>query len=192
VRPLYDDGASSATAATRDYVLALDDAGGSGVAPLLNVFGGKITTYRRLAEGALARLAPYFPAAGGAWTARVPLPGGDFPVDGAAALTTSLRARFPFLTAYWAGRLVRAYGTDAAELLDGSRDVDGLGRDFGATLTEAEVRWLVGREFARSAEDILWRRSKLGLRMAPEGVAALRAFVAELVETPGAFSPAAE
>lgn len=188
VRPLYDDGASSATAATRDYVLALDDAG----APLLNVFGGKITTYRRLAEGALAKLAPFFPEAGGAWTARVPLPGGDFPVDGVAALTAEMRSRYPFLTAYWAGRLVRAYGTEAAVVLGDAPDAAALGRDFGATLTEAEVRWLVSREFARSADDILWRRSKLGLRMAPEGVAALRTFVANLVGTPGALSPAAE
>ena len=177
VRPLYDDGATSATAATRDYVLGLDDAGGSGGAPLLTVFGGKITTYRRLAEGALGRLAPFFPAAGGAWTARAPLPGGDFPVDGVAALTASLAARYPFLSRYWAGRLVRAYGTEAAAMLGDAAGVADLGRDFGATLTEAEVRWLVEREFARSADDILWRRSKLGLRLSPEGAAALRAFV---------------
>jgi len=188
VRPLYDDGAKSAAAATRDYVLALDDRG----APLLNVFGGKITTYRRLAEGALAKLAPFFPVAGGAWTARVPLPGGDFPVDGVAALTSALRARFPFLSAAWAARLVRAYGTEAGEVLGDAGDAAALGRDFGATLTEAEVRWLVAHEFARSAEDVLWRRSKLGLRVAPEGVAALRAFVAELVGTSGALTPAAE
>ena len=188
VRPLYDDGASSATAATRDYVLHLDDAG----APLLSVFGGKITTYRRLAESALAKLAPFFPSAGKAWTARVPLPGGDFPVDGVAALVAGLQARYPFLTPYWAGRLVRAYGTEAAEILGDARDPAGLGRDFGATLTEAEVRWLVAHEFARSADDILWRRSKLGLRIPPDGVAALRVFVAGLVEIPGALSPAAE
>jgi glycerol-3-phosphate dehydrogenase len=192
VRPLYDDGATSATAATRDYVLALDDAGGAGGAPLLTVFGGKITTYRRLAEGALAKLAPFFPAATGAWTARVPLPGGDFPIDAVAALTAELATRHPFLTPYWAGRLVRAYGTEAATLLAGAAAAADLGRDFGATLTEAEVRWLVEREFARSADDILWRRSKLGLRMAPEGVAALRAFVDALAKTPGALSPAAE
>lgn len=191
VRPLYDDGATSATAATRDYVLALDEAG-SGEAPLLNVFGGKITTYRRLAEGALAKLAPYFPEAGGAWTARVPLPGGDFPVDGAAALIDGLRARCPFLTAYWAGRLVRAYGTDAAVILGGATRAADLGRDFGATLTEAEVRWLVEREFARSADDILWRRGKLGLRMEAAEAEALASFVAELLATPGELSPAAE
>jgi glycerol-3-phosphate dehydrogenase len=113
VRPLYNDGARSATAATRDYVLSLDQTG----APLLNVFGGKITTHRRLAEGALARLAPFFPKAKAAWTARVPLPGGDFSHTGVAALTQDLQARFSFLTPAWAARLIRAYGTDAATLL---------------------------------------------------------------------------
>ena len=188
VRPLYDDGASSATAATRDYVLDLDTAGG---APLLNVFGGKITTYRRLAESALAKLAPTFPAAPGAWTARVPLPGGDFPHDGVAALTAGLRARYPFLTGYWAGRLVRAYGTEATAILGDARAAADLGRDFGATLTEAEVRWLVSREFARTADDILWRRSKLGLRLGKDQVAELDAFVAELAPSAGAMVPAA-
>ena len=94
VRPLYDDGASSATAATRDYVLSLDDTG----APLLNVFGGKITTYRRLAEAALAKLTPFFPKAGGDWTAGVALPGGDFAVDGVDDLVTRLRTDYPFLS----------------------------------------------------------------------------------------------
>ncbi len=188
VRPLYDDGASSATAATRDYVLALDDAG----APLLTVFGGKITTYRRLAEGALARLAPFFPEARPAWTARVALPGGDFPVDGVPALIAALRARYPFVGAYWAGRLVRAYGTEAETMLGGATAPADLGRDFGATLTEAEVRWLVTREFARSADDILWRRSKLGLRMQAGEAEALASFVATLVGPDGALSPAAE
>ncbi len=180
VRPLYNDGASSATAATRDYVLALDEDG----APLLNVFGGKITTYRRLAEGALAKLAPHFPQASGPWTARAPLPGGDFPHDGVADLTAALRARYPFLTAYWAGRLIRAYGTEAETVLGAADTAADLGRDFGATLTEAEVRWLVAQEFARSAEDILWRRSKLGLRMTPAQVEVLRDFVDGVVAMP--------
>lgn len=169
VRPLYDDGASSATAATRDYVLSLDDAG----APCLHVFGGKITTYRRLAEAALAKLAPHLPGAGGPWTAGVPLPGGDFPVDGADALAAALRRDHPFLTAPWANRLVRAYGTEAAQVLGGARTAADLGRDFGATLTESELRWMVGREWARDAEDVLWRRSKLGLRLTPEQAAAV-------------------
>ena len=169
VRPLYDDGASSATQATRDYVLRLDAAG----PPLLNVFGGKITTYRRLAESALARLAPYFPAATGAWTARVPLPGGDFPHDGFEALVARLAAAYPFLAPGHARRLARAYGTEAFALLGAAGAMADLGRDFGATLTEAEVRWLVAREYARTAEDIVWRRTKLGLRMTAAEIAAL-------------------
>jgi glycerol-3-phosphate dehydrogenase len=175
VRPLYDDGASSATAATRDYVLSLEDAG----APLLNVFGGKITTYRRLAEAALAKLAPFFPGAGKEWTAGVALPGGDFPVDGVEARVTGLRAAYPFLTDGWARRLVRAYGTDADEILGQAAEASDLGRDFGATLTEAEIRWLMTREFARSAEDVVWRRSKLGLRLTGDQIAGLESFMSE-------------
>jgi len=173
VRPLYDDGAKSATAATRDYVLSLDDAG----APMLNVFGGKITTYRRLAESALGKLGRFFPDAGAAWTAGVALPGGNFPVDGVPALVAALQARYPFVTDRWALRMVRAYGTDAMEILGDAKTDDDLGRDFGATLTEAEVRWLMTHEYARAAEDVVWRRSKLGLRMTPEEIAALDIFM---------------
>ena len=173
VRPLYDDGASSATAATRDYVLRVDAAG----APVLNIFGGKITTYRRLAEHALEKLAPFFPQAGAAWTARVPLPGGDFPVDGVAALTGRIRAAHPYLSAAHAARLVRTYGTEALALLGAARSFEDLGPDFGATLTGAEVNWLVAHEFARSAADILWRRTKLGLHLDPAQVAALDAYL---------------
>jgi len=176
VRPLYDDGARSATAATRDYVLSLDTDGG---APVLNVFGGKITTYRRLAEAALAKLAPHFPGLAPGWTARVPLPGGDFPVDGVAALVARLRAAHPFLTQGWAARLVRAYGTEAAELLAGAQSAADLGRDFGATLTEAELRWLATREYARSAEDVVWRRTKLGLRLDGAQIAAIEDYLGE-------------
>ncbi|MEJ6392620.1 glycerol-3-phosphate dehydrogenase [Gymnodinialimonas sp. 2305UL16-5] len=175
VRPLYDDGAKSATAATRDYVLSLD----KGDAPLLSVFGGKITTYRKLAEDAWDKLAQFFPQASGHWTAGVALPGGDFPVDGVANLVVDLRASFPFLTERWALRLVRGYGTDARTILGDARGADDLGRDFGATLTEAEVRWLIEKEYARSAADILWRRSKLGLRFSPDQVAALDSYVSD-------------
>ena len=172
VRPLYNDGAKSATAATRDYVLSLHAEGGG--APLLNVFGGKITTYRRLAEGALTRLAPFFPQAGDAWTAGVALPGGDFPVDGVAALLAQLQATFPFLPPRLARRLIRTYGTEAFLLLDGAGGMADLGRDFGAGLTEAEVDWLIAREYARSATDILWRRTRLGLHMSEEQAAAVQ------------------
>ena len=176
VRPLFDDGASSATAATRDYVLTLDEP--DGAAPLLNVFGGKITTYRRLSEQALARLRPFFPAASGDWTAGVPLPGGDFAHDGAARLAETLRARHGFLDATEAHRLVRAYGTEAAVMLEGAARREDLGEDFGAGLSAREVDWLCTREFARSADDILWRRSKLGLRIGAEGRARLEAHLA--------------
>ncbi|MRX50112.1 glycerol-3-phosphate dehydrogenase [Paracoccus sp. S-4012] len=174
VRPLYDEGARSATAATRDYVLSLDATGPA----CLHVFGGKITTYRRLAEHALERLAPHVPAMSAPWTAGAALPGGDFPVDGLPALTADLRRRHPFLTARWAARLARAYGTEAAAMLGGATSAAGLGRDFGATLTEAELRWMMTREWARTAEDAVWRRSKLGLRLEAGQIAAIDAFMA--------------
>ncbi|MFN3954509.1 MAG: glycerol-3-phosphate dehydrogenase [Pararhodobacter sp.] len=175
VRPLYDDGARSATAATRDYVLKLD---GSAGAPVLNVFGGKITTYRRLAEAALARIGTVLPLARGDWTAGVALPGGDFAVDAFATVVAELRARHPFLTLAWARRLVRAYGTEAHAVMGGARSAEELGHDFGATLSEAELRWLMQHEYARSAEDVLWRRSKLGLRLDPAQQAALADWMA--------------
>ena len=175
VRPLYDDGAKSATAATRDYVLSLDTGAG---APVLNVFGGKITTYRRLAEAALARVAEALGPVAPAWTAGVPLPGGDFAVDGVEALIGDLRARHPFLDDAWARRLVRAYGTDAARILGDARAAADMGRDFGATLTEAELRWLIAHEYVRTAEDVVWRRSRLGLRLGADEIAALDDWIA--------------
>jgi glycerol-3-phosphate dehydrogenase len=196
VRPLYNDGAKSATAATRDYVLKLDENG----PPLLNVFGGKITTYRRLAESALAKLTPFFPKATAAWTARVALPGGDFPQGHVAALTARLKSQYPFLTPYWAGRLIRAYGTEAFTILGQAGTAEALGRDFGATLTEAELRWLMAREYAVTAADVVWRRSKLGLRMTADQIEELNRFMAEegraqaggADATAHAVSPAAE
>ena len=169
VRPLYDDGAKSATAATRDYVLSVDDSG----PVILSVFGGKITTYRKLAEQALAKLRPHFPDAGAAWTAEVPLPGGDFPVDGFDALVADLKRDFGFLDDFWARRLVRAYGTDARTILGSAGSAADLGRMFGAGITEAELRWLMEKEYARMAEDVVWRRSKLGLRLTNDEIAAI-------------------
>lgn len=170
VRPLYDEGASSATAATRDYTLKIDRSAG---APVLNVFGGKITTYRRLAESALAKIGHALGAKGAPWTAGAALPGGDFPVGGVGRLIAELRAAYPFLDEFWSRRLVRAYGTEARQVLGEARGAAELGRDFGATLTEREVTWLMDREFACAAEDVVWRRSKLGLRLTAEQVAAL-------------------
>jgi glycerol-3-phosphate dehydrogenase len=174
VRPLYDDGASSATAATRDYTLKVEAQGG---APILNIFGGKITTYRKLAEDAMEKVVPFFPKATGHWTAGVPLPGGDFEVDGFDRLVERLKGDFAYLTPFWARRLVRAYGTLAWDLLEGAGAQEDLGRDFGATLTEREVRWLMQYEYARRAEDIVWRRNKLGLRLTKEEIAGIDAFM---------------
>ncbi|WP_417210297.1 glycerol-3-phosphate dehydrogenase [Antarctobacter sp.] len=170
VRPLYDDGASSATAATRDYTLKVDTSGG---APLLNIFGGKITTYRRLAESALEKVGEHLTLQKAKWTAGVPLPGGDFPVDGVTRLVSELKASFPFLSDFWAMRLVRAYGTQAAGILGDARESADLGHDFGATLTEAEIDWLIDNEFVRTASDVIWRRSKLGLRLSAEQIGVL-------------------
>jgi glycerol-3-phosphate dehydrogenase len=163
VRPLYDDGASSATAATRDYVITLAD--DSPVAPLLNIFGGKITTYRKLAETSLAKFAPFFPDMPGKWTEGVPLPGGDFPVDGVDNLLADIRKRYPFLDEKWAKRLLRAYGTNVFEMMGDASSPNSLGQHFGWNLYAREVDWLRDKEFAKSADDILWRRSKIGLRL---------------------------
>ncbi|WP_370341975.1 glycerol-3-phosphate dehydrogenase [Pararhodobacter marinus] len=176
VRPLYDDGARSATAATRDYVLDLDTSAG---APVLNVFGGKITTYRKLAESALHKLAAHLPMQGD-WTAGVALPGGDFPVDGVPDLIADLRADYPFLTQRWARRLVQAYGTEARAILGEAASADDLGADFGATLTAREVDWLIAHEYARTPEDVLWRRGKLGLHLDAGQVAWLSEYMARV------------
>lgn len=167
VRPLYDDGASKAQEATRDYVLKLDEPAGS--APLLSVFGGKITTSRRLAEAAVQKLAAAVPALRAApWTAGASLPGGDFPVEGFEMLVERLCALRPWLDRKLARRLARAYGTRADALLEGARAMADLGEVFGADLTEREVAWLMAQEWAMTAEDVLFRRSKLGLRFSAE------------------------
>ncbi|WP_377188499.1 glycerol-3-phosphate dehydrogenase [Ruegeria meonggei] len=168
VRPLYDDGASSATAATRDYTLKVDSTGG---APVLNVFGGKITTYRRLAEHALEKVANHFPDLHGPWTAGVALPGGDFPVDGVQDLVAGLEADYAFLDRAWAERLVRAYGTEARVILGDANSDKALGENFGASLTARELEWLMDKEYARKAEDVVWRRNKLGLKLSAEQIA---------------------
>ena len=173
VRPLYDDGAKSATAATRDYVLSLDENG----APLLNIFGGKITTYRKLAENALKQLTPLI-GGGAPWTEVAALPGGDFKVKDRDQMVTDLAADYPFLDARWALRLIKGYGTEARAIMGDAKDAADLGQDFGATLTAAEVKWLMDKEYARSAEDVVWRRSKLGLRLSADQIATLDAYMA--------------
>ena len=151
VRSLYDDGSSKAQDATRDYVLDLDER--KGAAPLLNIYGGKITTYRRLAEHALERLAHRI-GMGAAWTRNSHLPGGDFPHDGLATLVTQARARWPFLSHEHALRLVRGYGTRLERLLGSARHFGDLGTCFGGDLTVAETRYLMEHEWARSADDV--------------------------------------
>jgi glycerol-3-phosphate dehydrogenase len=182
VRPLYDDGASEAKAATRDYVFELDTPGG---VPLLSIYGGKITTYRRLAEEALQRLEPYLRSsnlrrskAREGWTAKSPLPGGDLDVSAISALTAELLRTYPFLEPAHANRLAHAYGTRASRLLGSAKSPADLGQSFGATLTESEVRYLMSSEWARTAEDIVWRRSKLGLRLSPAEIAAIDDWIA--------------
>ena len=166
VRPLFDDGEANPSAITRDYVLKLDQDG----APLLSVFGGKITTYRRLAEEALEKLQ----APGAAWTAGASLPGGDFS-GGLPALDADLAARHPWLPVALLRRLARAYGTETTRLLGEATTMAELGRDYGAGLTDRKLDWLRAEEWARPAEDVLWRRGKLGLHLTAEQQAAVAA-----------------
>jgi glycerol-3-phosphate dehydrogenase len=170
VRPLYDDGASSASAATRDYVLKVDESRG---APALNIFGGKITTYRCLAESAMEDIVKFFPQARSPWTAGVAMPGGDFPVDGVRTLTVKLTKEYPFLDQAWAKRLIRGYGTEARIVLAEAKSKEDLGQRFGSNLTEREVEWLMKKEYAIEAEDIVWRRTKLGLVMTKDEIGVL-------------------
>ncbi|MCC6781139.1 MAG: glycerol-3-phosphate dehydrogenase [Hyphomicrobiales bacterium] len=174
VRALYDDGSGKAQDVSRDYVLTLD--GPEGRAPLLTVYGGKITTYRRLAEQALDRLAPHV-ACGPGWTSGAALPGGELPPDGLDALVASTRRSRPFLAPEHARRLVRSYGTRVARVLGAARSLGDLGPPLGADLTAAEVHYLMEREWALTADDVLWRRSKLGLRFSPSEREALARFM---------------
>ncbi|TDR51019.1 homodimeric glycerol 3-phosphate dehydrogenase (quinone) [Halomonas ventosae] len=159
VRPLCDDESADPSAMTRDYTLDLDTHG----APLLSVFGGKITTYRKLAEAALAALVPYLPTMAAPWTAETPLPGGD--IGDQATFEAQLLAEYPFLDAAQARRFARTYGSLCRAFLGGRDSQAALGQAFGAGLTAAEVDYLVDQEWARSLEDILWRRTKLALRL---------------------------
>ncbi|MDY0881310.1 glycerol-3-phosphate dehydrogenase [Dongia soli] len=177
VRPLFDtDGSESASAISRDYVLDLED--GEGGAVLLNVFGGKITTYRRLAEHALQKLQPFFPQAGGDWTAKAHLPGGDIANADFTSFEAGLAQRFTWLPSEMRHRLARAYGTRIDRIIGTALSLDGLGTHFGGDLYESEVRYLIDQEWARSADDVLWRRSKLGLHLPVEAQDRLRAWFA--------------
>ena len=160
VRPLFDDGKGNPSAVTRDYVFDLDDSRG---APALNVFGGKITTFRKLAEHALDRLKPYFPAMKPAWTAQGALPGGD--MADFAAFQREFKGRHPWLPADLAEHLARLYGTRAPRVLGQATSLAELARRFGPTFYEAEARYLMAQEWARAPQDILYRRTKHGLHM---------------------------
>ncbi|MBT1154996.1 glycerol-3-phosphate dehydrogenase [Aminobacter anthyllidis] len=188
VRPLYDDGASKAQEATRDYVLKAD--GGEGRAPIVNIFGGKITTYRRLAESMLDIIEKQLGKKGKAWTATAALPGGEFEATGFDAEVVKLKAVYPFLDMRLARRLTRLYGTRAKALLGLAKSDADLGRNFGADLYEAEVRYLVEKEWAVTSEDILWRRTKRGLKLGKEQAASLDEFLQGI--SPGLHNAAAE
>ncbi|MER8564249.1 glycerol-3-phosphate dehydrogenase [Mesorhizobium sp. M0924] len=175
VRPLYDDGASKAQEATRDYVLKAD--GGGGKAPIVNAFGGKITTYRRLSESMLEKVEGFLGKRGKPWTANAPLPGGDFPATGFDVQVAKLKSAYPFLDQRLARRLTRLYGTRAQVLLGLAKSNADLGRNFGADLYEAEVRYLSENEWALTAEDVLWRRTKRGLHLSREQASALDEFM---------------
>jgi len=162
VRPLFDDGQGNPSAVTRDYIFDLDDTGG---VPLLSVFGGKITTFRKLAEHALDRLVDRFPGIGSPWTAAAPLPGGDIPNADFDGYLRGLQRDHPSLSTDLAQHFARLYGTRAKDVIGTAAAMGGLGRRFGPLLTEAEARYLIRAEWAETAEDILLRRTKHGLHM---------------------------
>ncbi len=176
VRALYDDGAGKPQDIGREYALTLDERFGE--APLLTVYGGKITTHRRLAEDVLAKLSHFFPRTR-PWTAKRPLPGGDFVYDGVETVVERTQRSWPFLTTDHARRLVRAYGTRVESVVKTAAGLDDLGQRFGADLTAAEVRYLMTKEWAQTADDVLWRRSKLGLRFSDAQRADLDRFMAQ-------------
>lgn len=172
IRPLHDDGSSSLSTMTRDYALDLDDDG----PPLLSIFGGKITTYRVLAEQALSKLADFLPKGSGSWTAEAPLPGGDLG-GGFEQFLAELTATYPGLPPELLHRLARSYGSRTRQLLGTARELADLGESFGTDLTAREVEYLVTHEWARTADDILFRRSKLGLHVGPEAAERLHAYL---------------
>jgi glycerol-3-phosphate dehydrogenase len=178
VRPLYDDGTVDPSAVTRDYVLKLD-VGDDLRAPLLSVFGGKITTYRRLAESALFELKPFFPQMKGEWTRAEPLPGGDMPRGGPPVFERDLAGRYPALPAVLRAALVRRHGTRTPRILAEAKTAGDLGTFFGHTLYAAEIDYLVAHEWARSADDVLWRRTKCGLHLTLDQRNAVAAYLRE-------------
>ena len=176
VRPLMGEDVSDPKAITRDYEFELDAADGE--APALTIIGGKITTYRRLAEKALDRIAPYLDGMGPAWTSAVPLPGGDLGTAGLDAFRGELRRDYEGLPAGYVATLARRYGTLAREILGDARSPGDLGPGFGAKLSAREVDYLVAREWAVTPDDVLWRRTKAGLHTTAQEREALAGFMA--------------
>jgi len=182
VRPLYDDGSADPSAITRDYVFKVDAGRDGRAPPVLSIFGGKITTYRKLAENALAELKQFFPGMGAPWTRGETLPGGDLPTAGLVAWTTELQRRFASLPADIVRGVAHRHGSLAPKVLGDAKIAGDLGEDFGNGLTAREVTYLMHDEWARTSEDVLWRRSKCGLGM-PEGARSrVAAFVARIPE----------
>ena len=168
VRPLLAGDEHDPKSISRDYSLKVNAPGDS--APLLTVFGGKLTTYRELAEQAMTKLAPFYSHMGAAWTASSALPGGDFAVAEKAEFIQSCRAHYPWLPEAMLQRYVRSYGSLLHEVIHDAKSLDDLGQHFGADLFAAEVQYLIDNEWACTVEDIIWRRSKLGLQLEPTAI----------------------
>ena len=173
VRPLFDDGKGNPSAVTRDYVFDLDETGG---APLLNIFGGKITTFRELAERGMHRLEKFFPDMEGDWTATAALPGGEIRDADFVAFAEALKAACPWMPRALLYHYARTYGARTDRVVGGATSLAGLGRHFGAQLYEAEVRYLVATEWAQTPEDVLHRRTKQELHMTADERAAFAAW----------------
>lgn len=171
VRPLHDTEGGDAKSASRDYEIKVRMIEND--SPMINIFGGKITTYRKLSEEVVAELAPFTQMIGKPWTHHANLPGGDFAFQQKDELIAQFRWDFPFLSEGQVRRMFKAYGTKASEMLKGMTSVKQMGKDFGSGLTEVEVKWQMEHEWAQTAEDVVWRRTKLGLRLSEKQVAAL-------------------